>query len=81
MDSQHLDQAAMADEQFAMGIDYNSGDEVSCDGPLLRLLVLVFASEDMLVLGSLWSVRITNLLRDSVLCYLLVNILRLLHHA
>lgn len=71
----------MADEQFAMGTDRNSSDEVTCNESFLRLLVLVLTFEDMLVLGRLWSVCITNLLRDSVLRDILVDILWLLHHA
>jgi hypothetical protein len=43
--------------------------------------VLMLTLEDMFILDGIWGVCVTNLLRDSVLCYLLVNLLWLLHHA
>ena len=43
--------------------------------------VFVLTLKDVFLLGSIWGIRITNLLRDSMLCYLFVNILWLLHHA
>lgn len=126
-----------------MGVDSNSGDEVTCNGPFLRLLVrkvfllcpplissnfvgnvrlsdasqhvihvtrimhtalfdiidvifacfvlfshvsltwqvLLLTFEDMFLLGSIWSIRVTNLLRNRMLRDLLVNLIWLLHHA
>lgn len=54
--------AAMADEQFAVGVNSNSSDEVPCNGPFFRLLVLLLTFEDMFVLGCVWSLRFSNLL-------------------
>lgn len=52
----------MADEQFAVGVNSNSSDEVPCNGPFFRLLVLLLTFEDMFVLGCVWSLRFSNLL-------------------